>query len=40
MSNISPILTTEITDKAIWMGNNDGDFTVKTTWNMVRKKKA
>lgn len=39
MSNISPVTTDGKADKAIWMGNISGEFSVKIAWEIVRKNK-
>lgn len=39
IGNIFSIFHNDKTDKAVWMGNNSGEFTVKTAWEIVRKRR-
>lgn len=38
IDNISPILMEVDNDKTWWMGETSGRFTVKSTWEIIRKK--
>lgn len=40
VDNISPALTNEDNDVPWWMGSNLGNFSVKTTWEEIRRKEG
>lgn len=40
VNNISPVLTNADNDSPWWMGSTSGDFTVRSAWEDIRKKRA